>query len=135
MNGKIFDYLKAKFGLVSTDITTQRTSAYVDMAESGRVAAACVANDVPDGQKVTVELFQAQDASGTGSKTMGVTAEDTAVGTEDLVVIAEAVADALDHANGFTHVGAKVVSTAAGSPAAAVAAAVTLVLGENRYKP
>lgn len=111
------------------DTADQTGAVYVKMDGYRRVAA--IAHSAAPGatKKLTVQLKQATDAGGTGSKVLGTAVSATATGTEALVAIAEAGVDELDLAGGFLFVSAT-IGTDKGS---AVVGGCTLLQTQGRF--
>lgn len=78
---------------------------------------------------LTVQMKQATDDEGAGAKDLGNPVVVAAEGTEALLAVAEAWVEQMDHANGFTFVGAT-VKTNKGS---AVRGGASLILDCGRY--
>lgn len=114
------------------DITTQRTGAYVDASGAQRILGALNVATVAQTKTATIQLMQAQDASGTNAKTLGSAVTVTApTGGAPLAPVAEAKAEDLDTANGFTFVAVQAVS----NNASAVNGSAVLLLADRRYRP
>ncbi|ULQ45865.1 hypothetical protein JN531_012215 [Flagellatimonas centrodinii] len=132
MSHKISEALSFALGGVSADISTPYTTpAYVDMSGARRVLAHCVTGTIAQTETLTVQLVQATDAGGTASKALGDPVVVTApTGGAALSGVAEAMAEDMDLANGFTHVGATVTASDG-----TVVAGVSVVRGDLRFSP
>lgn len=97
-----------------------KTSAYQSMANRFRVLAVVTTGTVAATKKVTVQLKQATDSSGTGAKNLGTAVEATAgTGGEAIFLTAEAAVGDLDIANGYSHVAVSVSTDDTNEPEAA----------------
>jgi len=129
---KLQEGIKAARGFASADISSNVDSTvFHDVSGFREVAAIASCAALAAAGTLTLTLLQASDAAGTGKKVLGT----ARVATTDLVatsvlanIVSEAVA-AMDHANGFTFVGARVKASAA------VAGEVVLMLSGARYNP
>lgn len=130
---KIFDTLKKSFGFVGQSLATVKTTDYVSLEDSARVAAAIIASAVGAGSTIVVQWKEATDSNGTGAQNVGDPETITIDGEETakLAVSAELQSDQLSA--GFTHVAATVVE--AGSPTPGFTASCVLIRGGNRFNP
>lgn len=130
MNQKISEMLQVEEGVLNADIATDRTSAWYDASQFRRFAAKIFAKAVATGQVVTVQLLQAQDDAGTGSKALSsvTTVTATASPTEDLSGWAEA--QDTDFDDGFSYIAVKLTSDDT-----TVLANANLIMAEGRFKP
>lgn len=94
----------------NADVTTERISSYVSVANVRRLyAIAAVMATLGSGKTFTVQLKQATDSSGTSAKNLGtatVLTDATAAQTAEV----DAFAEDLDLANGFNYVALSIVS-------------------------
>lgn len=106
---KLGDQIKRDKGLINSDITTDRTSGWFDMANFRHAIAHLQTGSVNSGQKATVAFEQATDSGGTSAKALGSATEKTAgSGGEELDLEKEINVTDLDTDNSFTHVRIKV---------------------------
>lgn len=117
----------------AADIDTQAVDSasglFVPMNDYRRVMGIGVCEGPGAAKKLTVTLLQAKDATGDAKKVLGTAVVATATATESLTAVAEANAEDMDHANGFTFVGLR-VKTDKGS---AVDGGGVLVRDHGRY--
>lgn len=131
-NAKLAEVVDLKVGVINADITTDRTGTYYDVSGASEIRAKLFTTTVAQTKVVTVELLQAQDSSGTGSKALVAAVTATApTGGSVLSPEVECNVDALDAENGFTYVAVKVTS----DNATAVIGCAALELYGLRYKP
>lgn len=132
MNKKISEMLRIEEGVLNADIATDRTSAYYDASGWRRFAAKLFAKDVNSDKVCTVQLLQATDSSGTGSKALSsevtVTSDDSPSG--DVSTIVEAQDTDFDTENGFTYIAVKVTSDDT-----SVLANANLIMANSRFAP
>lgn len=131
MSTKISERIKREKGITPQLITGgTKTSAWVSIKDFRRVLAELTTALVAAGSKATVQLLQAKDNAGTGSKALSVLVEKTAgAGGETLLLSAEAHASELD--KDFTHVSVQVTCN---DPAAGgVQGAAVILLADGRY--
>lgn len=118
--------------LTPQDITTQRIGPYLDVSAAQRILAAINTGIVAQTKTVTVQLMQAQDATGTGAKLLGTATVLTApTGGATLPTNIDVKIGDLDHNNGFGFVAVQLLS----NNSTAVYAGAMLVEGSNRYNP
>jgi hypothetical protein len=111
--------------------TADITSAYFDVRDCERFVAQARAGAVTAAKKLTVQLLQAQDAAGTGSKNLGAAVEAVgAGGNAPAAVTIEKRNTDLDADGGFGFVAIKV-----GIDEDAKLGAATLLRGRRRYAP
>ncbi len=132
-NQKMEEYMSPREGFQSADISAGDIDSTVFHSMAGFREAVAVAScdAVADTETMTLTLLQASDAAGTGKKVLGTAVVATASGAVTLAAIASALLEDMDHANGFTFVGARVTSDAAG----VIPGRVNLALTGARYKP
>ena len=128
---KLGEKSKFLFGLANADITTDRTGVYSPVAGFRLLRGLLIANTVADTKVVTIELLQATDSSGTGSKALKAAVTFTSDGGETLIATVDALVEEMDIANGFNHVAVKVTS----NNASAVIGCAALELGDPRHLP
>lgn len=111
MNQKISEMLRIEEGVLNADIGTDRTSEYYDASGYRRFAAKLFAKAVNSDFPCTVQLLQAQDSNGTGSKALtdevSVTSDESPSG--DVSAIAEA--QDTDFDDGFSYIAVKCTTT------------------------
>ncbi len=130
MSVKLSQRLRVKPALTPQDISAAKTSPFVPIAGSRQILVAVTTGAVAIGKKVTVQLLQATDAAGAGSKPLGAAVEKVAAGAAgplDLTV--DATTERLD--DGFAFVAVQLAS----DNGAAVSGAAVLILGDNRFNP
>jgi len=89
--------------------TSDVTGAVYFKMDGYREAAVLAACEGPGAGKIlTVQLKQATAANGTGSKNLGSAFTATAVASEDLSVVAQALVEEMDHKNGFIYISATI---------------------------
>ena len=111
--------------------TADVTGTWIDVSKAGRFVVLAKAGAVTAGKILTVQLRQAQDASGTGAKDLGTAV--TAVGVGGAAppdVEIEHANGTLDGAGGFTH-----VTAVLGIDENAKLGAAWVVRGDRRYVP
>jgi len=129
---KFTELVDRKHGVINADITTERTGAtYYSMKNFRKAIGVLVTDTVADTKKATVQLLQAKDAAGDGSKVLGTAVEAVSSGGQVLVVTQEANAEDMDSAGGYTFVGIKVSS----NDTSAVIGAAAILLAEPRFAP
>jgi hypothetical protein len=128
MHAKISEKIRIDQAFAPVDIDADQTGAWFSMVHYRRVLGVVTANTVAQTKNVTIQLMQAQDASGTGAKALsGIVTKVAGTGGQKLTLEVEAMSDAMDE--GFTHVTVKVTS----DTATALLAAALIVRGEGRY--
>lgn len=107
------------------------TSSYFSAAKSRIFKALGFAKAVAATKKITLELLQATDSSGTGAKALGaaIAVTNTTGSAKDLTAVAEARVEEMDVAGGFSHVAVR-ISTDNG---ATLLAAAVFEQGDLRY--
>lgn len=112
--------------------TSDRTSAYVPVQGFKQITGAAQCEALTVGKKLTVQLRQAKDASGTDAKLLGTAVVYTApTGGGRGTAQQHAYTAEMDGDNGFTHV-AVTVGTDLGS---AVVGSAQILLSEPNHKP
>lgn len=128
--GKLSEHVDVDAGLINADITTDRQSGWVSMANFRRALGHLQTGSVDAGSSATLQFQQAQDSGGTGAKALGDAVSQTAgSGGEALEMEVEAFVSDMDTANGFTHIRMEVTC----DNSSAVIGAATLVRDEGRF--
>lgn len=130
MSRSLSQSLRVLPGVAPQDITTTRTSAYVDVSGAQRVLAAVTTGPMLDTKRVTVQFLQATSPGGGGGKVLGSAVVKVAsTGGASLDTAAEAKIEDLD--KNYNYVAVR-LSTDNGS---AVYGSAMLILGDNRFNP
>ena len=109
--------------------TAPVTGAYLPLADANRMLAVVTTESLTAAKIVTIELLQATDDSGTGSKELKAAVSGVApVGNGAVNVQVEVLGDEFDTNNGFNHFAVKVTCDEAGKLGSAVA-----IKGDLRY--
>lgn len=132
-NMKLSELVQVKQAVAPQDIVGGKTSPYYSMSGIGRVLAALTTGTIAQGKKATIQLMQAKDAAGTGTKVLGSAVEKVVADAagEAIFLTSEAKASDLDLANGYTHVAVQVSS----DNATAVNGAAVLIFGDLSFRP
>lgn len=130
---KLTECVKFVNAINNADIdTADRTSAYVDVQGFRQITGAGQCETLSATKVLTVQLLQATDSSGTGSKNLGTAATFTAPTGGSKGKAQQHAYDAeLDKENGFRYVAVK-IGTDEGS---AVFGSAQILLSEPAYKP
>lgn len=131
MRGKISEMLVFVLGFIAQNITSQKTTAFVDVTGARKVAVNVVSDDNAAEQTVSIQWRAAKDAAGLDAVDLGDPITVTALSTGKFSVTGDVEVAGLP--DGYTHLAAQVTET--GSPAAIASATATLILGENRFNP
>lgn len=130
----IFERADYQIGVASQDISTADvTGTYFSMKGFNRVGAVLITDTLASGDAVTVQLFQATDSAGAGSKALGSAVTFTADADEAGIAEVEAQAFDMDINNDFEFVAAVVTATPAG--ATTINGAVTFIRADGSYRP
>lgn len=128
MSAKISETIKVDQALGPVDINTAKTSGWFSMQHYRRAYGVVTTDTVAQTKSATVQLLQAQDASGTGSKPLTDVVSKTApTGGAKLTVGVDVMSDHMDE--GFTHIAVKATTDAG----ATLNAAAVLLRSEGRY--
>lgn len=128
MHAKISEKVRIDQAFAPVDIDNDQVGVWLPMAHYRRALGVVTVNTVAQTKNVTIQLMQAQDASGTGSKPLSdVVTKIAPTGGSKMTLLTEAMSDEMDE--GFTHVSVKVTS----DTAVALLAAALLIRGEGRF--
>lgn len=128
MNRKLSEIVRVDQVVTPVDIATDRTGVYLPLADYRQVMATVTTDTVAATKNVTVQLFQAKDAAGTGAKALSaLVTKVAATGGEKITLSVEANTSKLE--KGYTHVTAQVTS----DTAVALLGAAVLVRGGGRF--
>lgn len=130
---KLTEAVKFINAINNSDIdTADRTSSYVPVKGFRQITGVGQCEALTVGKKLTVQLMQAKDDSGTDAKVLGTAAVYTApTGGGRGKAQQHSYDEALDSENGFTHVAVR-IGTDLGS---AVVGSAQILLSEPYYKP
>jgi hypothetical protein len=129
LNKKLSELIRIDQAIAPVDIDTDRTSNYFSMANYRQALAVLTTAALADTKNATIQLLQATNSAGAGSKALSSVVTDIASGSEALTIQVEAKAEDMDLANGFTHIAVKVTT----DNGAAVNGAAVLIRGDGRY--
>ncbi|MCL6453556.1 MAG: hypothetical protein K6T78_08005 [Alicyclobacillus sp.] len=126
---KISEAVRIDTAFAPVDVATNdQTGAWVEMADYRRVLAYATTAAVANGKHVTLQLLQARDANGTGSKALSDVVTVTSTGGA-VTASVEAQASDLDLANGYGFVTAQVTC----DDGSAVVGTAILIRGDARF--
>lgn len=131
MSEKLSECLKVKEGIQNADITTDRTSPWHEFHEGRRALGSLQTETVADTKVATIELLQAKDNAGDGAKNLAGPVTATSAGGQKLAAVVDAKQDALDDANGFSHIAVKVTC----DNGSAVVGCAQIFIGDLYHKP
>lgn len=128
---KISQRLRFATAFVNQNIIVAKTTNYIDVSSSGRVALVLIGADPENDATMSVQFKSASDASGTGAANLGDPVAVESAGGVPLSVTAERKIEGMPAGHSF--VGATVVET--GSPSQLTAVSGVFALADNRYMP
>lgn len=123
---KVDVLIKPQADIDTSDVTG---ATYFKMDGYREASVIAMAEGPGAGKILTVQLKQATAANGTGSKNLGSAVTATATASEDLVAVATALVEEMDHKNGFIYISAT-IGTDKGS---AVDGSASLVRSKGRF--
>ena len=129
MNAKLSERVRSEIGVGPADISSAKTGTYFPVANYRRIQAVAVTAALGANKKATLQLMQAQDASGTGAKVLGAAVETTTVAGGAVRGGAPPPAAELDTNTGNTHGPGRLTS----HHGSAVQGAAVLQLGDGRF--
>ena len=126
---KLYEELKVIQAIAPQDIgTADVTGSYLPLADANRVLAVLTTAALTTGKIATVELLQATDASGTGSKELVAPVSGTSVDSGAVTVQVEVCGDDFDTNNGFAYFAVKATCDETAKVGSALA-----IKGDLRY--